>query len=102
MSWLDCARSAIEDVHATLPADASLKQRRSALNAAAERFHMGTSWGRKVWSRAAREYLERHGLAPRNPRDASPQSKLYDRLKSGDVVLMGQLTQDSRKEITNP
>lgn len=64
MTWMQSARSIIAEIHADLPAEATLKQRRSALRKAAGHFHGGTSWGRKVWSRATREYLQHHGLPP--------------------------------------
>lgn len=68
--WPTAARAAIERAVADLPADATLKERRSALRKAAGGFHMGTSHGKKVWSREARKYLERHGLPPRTPADS--------------------------------
>lgn len=71
---------------AELPADASLDDRRKALRKDATLFHGGTSWGRKVWSREVRKYLEQHGLPPRTVADISPQSKLRRRLESGDIT----------------
>lgn len=71
---------------ANLRDDASLTERRKALRKVACEFHMGTSWGKKVWSREVRKYLERHGLPPRTPQSVSPQSKLYQRLQTGDVT----------------
>ena len=67
--WADAARSLIAKVHAGLPDDASLQDRRRALRAVGPGFHGGTYWGRKVWGREVRKYLQRHGLAPPSPRD---------------------------------
>lgn len=83
--WGAAARAEISARMAELPADASLEDRRKALRKDATLFHGGTSWGRKVWSREVRKYLEGHGLPPRTPADASPQSKLHARLQSGDI-----------------
>lgn len=43
------------------PADLPLIERKRALRQIAGRFHEGTSWGRKVWSKATHEYLARYG-----------------------------------------
>lgn len=67
--WADAARSLIAKVHAGLPAEATLKDRRRALRAVGPGYHGGTYWGRKVWGREVRKYLEKHGLPPRSPRD---------------------------------
>lgn len=67
--WPTAAKGAIERAVADLSEDASLKERKSALRRAANDFHGGTSWGKKVWSRECRKYLERHGLPPRTPAD---------------------------------
>lgn len=66
--WAEAARHLIGKVHSGLPEDASLKDRRRALRAVGPGFHGGTYWGRKVWGREVRKYLERHGLPPRSPR----------------------------------
>jgi hypothetical protein len=67
--WAEAARSLISKVHAGLDDSATLKDRRRALRAVGPGFHGGTYWGRKVWGREVRKYLERHGLPPRSPRD---------------------------------
>lgn len=67
MSWMESARQLIDIIDAQLPADADLAARRKALRENAWRLHQGTSWGKKVWSKAAREYLERHGLPRKTP-----------------------------------
>lgn len=63
--WQAAARAAIQKVHESLSADATLKDRRAALRQAAPNFHGYTSWGRKVWSKHCRNYLELHGLPKR-------------------------------------
>lgn len=83
--WGAAARAEIAERMAGLPAGASLDTRRKALRKDATLFHGGTSWGRKVWSREVRKYLEQHGLPPRTVADISPQSKLHRRLESGDI-----------------
>lgn len=89
-NWMSAARSTIADIDKTLPPDADLATRKRALRAAAGGFHCGTSWGRRIWSRAAREYLERHGLAPRVPLDlvnvpSRQGARLRAGLESGDI-----------------
>jgi hypothetical protein len=63
--WQADAKAMIAAIHAELPADATLVQRRSELRKAASSFHMGTSHGKKTWSKHARVYLEKHGQLPR-------------------------------------
>lgn len=64
-NWREEAEAVLASVDATLPADADLAMRREAcLRAKPWEFHV-TSWGRKVWQKAQRAYLERYGLPPR-------------------------------------
>ena len=63
--WQAAAKAMIAEIHASLPTDATVVQRRSALRKAAAGFHMGTSHGKKTWSKHARVYLEKHGQLPR-------------------------------------
>lgn len=84
--WGKAARREIAARMAELPEGASLDDRRKALRKDATLYHGGTSWGRKVWSRECRKYLELHGLPPRKPADASPQSKLHAKLQAGDIT----------------
>lgn len=84
--WKADARYYIADATKELPADATLKQRRSALRKVASKFHMGTKWGKKVWSREVRRYLEQHGLPPIRPDTASPYSKMRQRLEAGEIT----------------
>lgn len=64
-TWIIRARDAVREVALTIPAEATLPQRRKAMRAAGPHFHGGTYWGRKKWGQAVREYLERHGQPPR-------------------------------------
>jgi len=64
-AWIDRARVAVRAATANIPEAATLPQRRKVLRAAGYNFHGGTYWGRKKWGQACREYLERHGQAPR-------------------------------------
>lgn len=84
--WTHDARAYIARATDELPADATLKERRAALRAVAWQFHGNTSWGKKVWSKECRRYLERHGLPQRTPADASPQSKLYKLEQAGEIT----------------
>lgn len=64
-NWRATADAILAEVDASLPADADLVTRREAcLRAKPWEFHT-TSWGRKVWQKAQRAYLERHGLPKR-------------------------------------
>lgn len=66
--WQNDADRFIQQVHDSLPADATLTQRRAALRKVAADFHLFTGWGQKVWSKKVRKYLEQHGLEPLKPR----------------------------------
>lgn len=74
-TWRDEAISIIGDVHAALPPDADVKARKRALNAACPHHFRATSWGRKVWGKAATKYLVAHGMKPPGrprPKDLEP------------------------------
>jgi hypothetical protein len=58
MSWMDQARAAIAHAHETIPADADLATRKRALRSACPGHFRQTSWGRKVWPKAVKEYLK--------------------------------------------
>lgn len=59
MTWLDEARSIIDRVHAALPADADIATRKRACRECCPSHFRQTSWGRKVWPKAVKEYLKR-------------------------------------------
>ena len=64
-NWREEAEAVLASVHASLPADADLVTRREACLRAKPWEFQVTSWGRKVWQKAQRAYLERHGLPKR-------------------------------------
>ncbi len=64
--WYGTAKAIIATVHETLPADAELVTRREACLRAKPWEFATTSWGRKVWARAQREYLVQFGYVPKN------------------------------------
>lgn len=80
MTWYDSAAAIIAKVHADLPPDADLKAREKALRAVAWQAHQGTSWGKKTWARARRDYLEKHGLPKRAAKmPLSPLERLMEK-----------------------
>ncbi|CDZ32188.1 Hypothetical protein NGAL_HAMBI1145_09590 [Neorhizobium galegae bv. officinalis] len=84
-TWSDAAARIIDDVHRTLPADADLAARKRALREARPSCFLSTSWGRKVWQKAQRQYLQKFGLKPRGSAKLplSPLEKLMQR--NGDT-----------------
>ncbi|GLQ09270.1 hypothetical protein GCM10007913_12020 [Devosia yakushimensis] len=80
-TWHDRAIAVIGAVHAELPADADIRQRKRALAAARPLEFRATSWGRKVWGKAATQYLRKHGMKPRGSAKLplSPLEKLMQR-----------------------
>lgn len=66
MTWLDDARGVISKIHAELPADADLATRKRALREACPPWFRSTSWGRKVWPKACKEYLSRLNGEPKS------------------------------------
>ena len=83
--WGNAARADIAKVVAGLPDDASLDDIRKALRAHSGAFHCGTSWGKKVWPRECRKYLELRGQQKRRPEDAR-QPRLLAALERGDIT----------------
>jgi hypothetical protein len=61
MSWYQACVAVITEVDKTLPADASLSDRKRALRRVSWHGHQGTAWGKKKWAQASRDYLEHHG-----------------------------------------
>jgi hypothetical protein len=80
--WYGKARDIIATVHETLPADADLHTRHQACLRAKPWEFATTSWGRKTWARAQREYLMRYGYEPRTP--ALPESPMEKAKRRGD------------------
>lgn len=74
-TWRDDAIAIIGRAHDALPADADLKARKRALRDACPHEFRSTSWGRKVWGKAATQYLLKHGMKPRGA-DKLPETPL--------------------------
>lgn len=64
IDWQKTASHVIGEVHRSLPADADLAARKKALRAARPWEFASTSWGKKVWAKHSRKYLEKFGLPP--------------------------------------
>ncbi|CDZ61449.1 Hypothetical protein NGAL_HAMBI2605_15070 [Neorhizobium galegae bv. orientalis] len=64
-TWFDAATKIIDNVHRALPTDAHLTTRKRALREARPSGFISTSWSRKVWQKAQRQYLQKFGLKPR-------------------------------------
>jgi len=64
--WYGTAKHIIAGIDATLPADADLNARHQACIRGKPWEFATTSWGRKTWARAQREYLVRFGYVPKN------------------------------------
>lgn len=62
-TWYDRARAVILSIHADLPADATLAERKKALRENYP-FHPSMSWPRKAWQKARRDYFARVVRAP--------------------------------------
>lgn len=59
MEWSREARRLIGEVHATLPADATLAQRKRAIRDAFPDSWRGASWPYKAWLNARKAYLKK-------------------------------------------
>ncbi|WP_234820131.1 MULTISPECIES: hypothetical protein [Sinorhizobium] len=68
IDWQKTASHVIDEVHRNLPADADLAARKKALRAARPWEFASTSWGKKVWAKHSRKYLEKFGLPPLKPK----------------------------------
>lgn len=64
IDWQKVAAAQIQAAHESLPSDADLAARKRALRAARPWEFAATSWGKKVWAKHSRRYLEKHGLPP--------------------------------------
>lgn len=75
MKWAEESRRVIGEVHASLPADATLDQRKAALKAAypfGERKH----WPYEAWLKAKRNYLRQFGDRPVVSVHRSPMERM--------------------------
>lgn len=89
INWQTAAAQTVDEVDRSLPADADLKARKRALNAARPWEFAVTSWGRKVWAKHARQYLEKHGLPPLHPKPGLPLLSPLDRQRERGQRLLG-------------
>lgn len=60
MTWAQNAGAELAELDRTIAKDTPLAERRRLVNEAGH-FWRSTSWGRKTWGRAARQYLESYG-----------------------------------------
>lgn len=83
MDWYGTAKAVINKMHETLPADADLHTRHQACIRAKPWEFATTSWGRKVWARAQREYLVKYGYVPKTaPPPTGPLLSPLERAKA--------------------
>lgn len=59
MTWMDQARAVIKRYDSETPGTISLDDRKRALRQLCPAHFRSTSWGRKVWPKAVKEYLKR-------------------------------------------
>ncbi|MFL5900918.1 MAG: hypothetical protein ACJ75S_06930 [Solirubrobacterales bacterium] len=77
-SWSDMAQETIQRVHASLPDDATLEQRKKAIDDAypfGERKYSPY----KTWLKARRSYLARYGHKSRSAPPESPMERMMRR-----------------------
>jgi hypothetical protein len=89
IDWQKTASAVIGEVHRNLPADADLKARKAALRAAKPYEFAVTSWGKKVWAKHQRKYLEKFGLPPLHPKPIedhlSPLERMIAKAKASSL-----------------
>lgn len=59
MTWLDEARAVIKRYDAETPSNIPVEDRKRHLRRLCPAHFRSTSWGRKVWPKACKEYLKR-------------------------------------------
>lgn len=74
MTWRQDAAVIIAQATRDLPADATLQDRKRAVDAAFPGCWHGTSWPRKAWQAARRDYLVPFGYQPKTKK-AQQQAK---------------------------
>jgi hypothetical protein len=82
-TWRDEAIQIIGEVHNALPAGADIKTRKRALREACPHEYRSTSWGRKVWGKAATAYLTKMGMPSTVSRPLLPLSPLERLMQKG-------------------
>ena len=79
-TWRTRYEACINQLHATLPEDATLEDRMRALNKL--RGELGvdcTSWGRKTWAKARRSYLAKYGYKKRGQKPTPLETTINER-----------------------
>lgn len=79
IDWQKAAAETISSVHSSLPESADLAARKKALRDARPWEFSATSWGKKVWAKHSRKYLEKYGLPPLHPAPDAPLLSPLDR-----------------------
>lgn len=77
-SWYETARDRIAVVHAGLPSNATLEERKAALKDAYP-FGERARWPYKAWCKAQREYLARHEQVTSTNKHLSPMERMMAR-----------------------
>ncbi|WP_018445569.1 hypothetical protein [Rhizobium gallicum] len=89
IDWQKTASNVIGEVHRNLPPDADLAARKKALRAARPWEFASTRWGKKVWAKHSRKYLEKFGLPPPTAKAVedhlSPLERLMAKSKGGEA-----------------
>lgn len=89
IDWQNTAAATIAAVDRNLPADADLATRKKALRAGRPWEFASTSWGKKVWAKHSRKYLEKFGLPPLKAKAVenhmSPLERLMAKAKGGQA-----------------
>jgi hypothetical protein len=89
IDWQNTAYNVIDEVDRNLPTDADLATRKRALRAARPGIFGSTSWGRKVWAKHSRKYLETFGPPPLKAKaiadHLSPLEQLMAKAKGGQA-----------------
>lgn len=83
--WSILAKQTIQQVHAALPVDASLAERRRAVDAAYP-FGERACAPYKTWLRARRAYLTPYGHRPKGSPPESPLERLMRQAKPGEAA----------------
>lgn len=87
MTWREDAAQIIKEATASLPEDATLQERKAAINAACPSSWRMMSWPQKAWQAARRDYLARYGYTPR-----TKKQREKERAVIGDLPLFGEAT----------
>ncbi|TAX45974.1 hypothetical protein ELI02_30160 (plasmid) [Rhizobium leguminosarum] len=89
IDWQKTASGVIGEVDRNLPADADLVTRKRVLRVARPWEFASTSWGKKVWAKHSRKYLEKFGLPPLKAKAVeqhlSPLERLMAKAKGGEA-----------------